>query len=478
MKPLLLIFLLMQAEETIPRADKKLYFNAARECERAAGLVKSSPSKAVEILTTLLENKEIEKRECILRIEMLPGTIQDFSFFPYQVRGRAWERLANKAGDDPGAVPLLEKARKDFKESVERGQPKSRASLQRVEKILAARTQPKPDKPPEPEFSEDAFSLRWDTLVGEKKFAQALQQVMEEGTGLSEKRREFYRAKTELECHQFVSKAVRTFQENLEKLENLEAIRLMKDFVFERRFALPTGKELIKTPPTYPWSLSVRETLRKFLEGREVLDDFFRLAIEALALDREARNLRFQSMEHFAGTIVATEIRACGAAASEAPLVERKELRKRVETFRKKWEAFESALEKAVRKRGTPVNRYEPPRLDATFPVDWKGAAGLSSDLHASAREEDPDLSLKNIADQLALLRKKPNNWSIESRRSLLRFQIAVEVIRGTLSGKNSAKIIQEQLSRGIELKRLGGSFDGKEFGPKVQRVFDTLGKP
>ncbi|MDP6957884.1 MAG: hypothetical protein QF645_03630, partial [Planctomycetota bacterium] len=74
MTPLLLIVLCLQAEENIPRADKKLYLSAAKDCDKAVGLIKTSPKEAIELLNPILENGAIQKRECILKIQLLPGT--------------------------------------------------------------------------------------------------------------------------------------------------------------------------------------------------------------------------------------------------------------------------------------------------------------------------------------------------------------------------------------------------------------------
>ncbi len=470
MKSLLLLCFFLQAEESIPRADRKLYLNAAKECEKAGGLVASSPAEAVQILNSLLENEAIRKRECILRIELQPGTYsRKYNFFPHQFRGRARMRLAEKADDKEYEIDLLRKARKDFKESVRLGLPTSKALLEQAEKILAERS--KPEKPLPPAFSEADFRRTWESYIRRKEYGPALKYVEEKGSALPKERRDYYRAETRRECLDMVSTAVQSFQGNL---LDLETISKMNDLVFKRKFKLPEKIDLVEHPPAYLWSLSVRETLSRFLEGEEILDDLFRLAIAAVPLEPGGH---FQSMENFAGSIVGKNIAACAAAARDAPLPERNALRKKAKALRTKWETFEADLARATRDRSSPLERISPPMLDAKFPVEWEGRARLFSEFVAGAREKNPDLALERIEERLTRLKTGWKTWSIESRRSLLRFQIAVGATRGFLSGQALARIVGDQRRRGIELKSLNGSFEAEEFGPKIQKVFNALRK-
>ena len=105
----------------------------------------------------------------------------------------------------------------------------------------------------------------------------------------------------------------------------------------------------------------------------------------------------------------------------------------------------------------------------------WNGAEDLSSKLIASAREEDPELELRRIALELARLKKEGGAWSIESRCSLVRFQIAVGALLSYLAEKSLLQITRDLRILGTELKKLNGRFDGEEFGPRVQSVFEAL---
>ena len=86
---ILLLLIVLQQEERIPRTQNEAYLAASKEYEKAVKEWETDPKGSIEILNRILDNPKIEKRECRLRIEWQPGTEIRRDFFPHQLRGRA-----------------------------------------------------------------------------------------------------------------------------------------------------------------------------------------------------------------------------------------------------------------------------------------------------------------------------------------------------------------------------------------------------
>ncbi|MDP6957885.1 MAG: hypothetical protein QF645_03635, partial [Planctomycetota bacterium] len=385
-------------------------------------------------------------------------------------------QLAQKAEEKAEKITLLKMAVRDFEESIQRGLPSSKPLLEKTRADLAELSKPDPENPPEPTFSEADFRPGWEALIKQKNYSGALAYV-KKGKDLPKELRESYLSETENRCRQMIAESVQAFQTTLEKNLNLTTIRKMNRFVFDRNFSLPTKETLIAPPPVYLWSLSVRETLSQYREGKEILEDLFRLAIEAIPLSAQSNHPRFLAMEHFTQEILRGKLASIESSVREALQPERERRKREASHLKSQWDTFEKQLAEKTKGRSKTLVRLKRPNFDILFPIDWKGKEEITSQIIASAREKNPDLALKRIALTLSKIQKEGVLWEIESRWSIIRLQIVVGALLGELAGKSVAEITTELKELGLRLKRLGGGFEEQEFGPKVARVFEVLGK-
>ncbi len=474
---LLLFGVLLQVQENIPRAEKKLYLSAAKDCDRAKTLTKTSPQEAVDLLTLILENRAIQKRECILRIVLLPGTYSEpYSFFPYQYRGQAQVQLALKAEEKEEQIALLKLAVKDFEESIQRGLPSSKPLLKNTEAKLAELTKPQPENPPRPTFSESDFRPEWEELMKQKNFTGALEYINKDSE-LPKELRASYLSETRTRSRQTTSESVQAFQNNLEKNHELNQIRKMNRFVFDQNFSLPTEETLIAPSAAYFWSLSVRSTLLKYREGAEILKDLLRLAIESIPLSEKSNHPRFLAMEHFAQGILKARLHSIESAARKALHPEREKQKKEVVLLEKKWQSFEKRVKEACTDRTHSLDRLARPNFNIPFPIEWNGKEQVTSNIIASGREKDPEAALGRISRELTRTQKAKILWSVESKQSMIHLQIIIGALLGELGGKPLPDIVQELQSHSQQLKDLQGELKEDRFGPKVGRVFEALRK-
>ncbi|MBI2899026.1 MAG: hypothetical protein HYY17_02505 [Planctomycetes bacterium] len=135
MNPLFLFFCLSVAREyeTVDRTEKERYDIPVRECERATELLDERPLDAIEILNRILSGRELALVERRVRIALGRETFtRVYPFHPFQLRGRAWMKLAARAasrGEFDLAAEYTTRAADDFEYSAALGLRSSRELL-------------------------------------------------------------------------------------------------------------------------------------------------------------------------------------------------------------------------------------------------------------------------------------------------------------------------------------------------------------
>ena len=163
---LLFLSILAQQEVTVSRAQKAPYQDAVRECTRAIELTQEAPAEAAEILTRIIENRKIKKIECRLRIELRVGFFsKPYDFFPYQFRGLAFMKLASKTKNQRDREAFHQKAKKNFEESLRRGNRSSQFHLNETQKQLTLLQKKDPPVEPPSIDPEIVFQKRWKTNI-------------------------------------------------------------------------------------------------------------------------------------------------------------------------------------------------------------------------------------------------------------------------------------------------------------------------
>ena len=183
---------------------------------------------------------------------------------------------------------------------------------------------------------------------------------------------------------------------------------------------------------------------------------------------KKGENGWFRSMEKLAFGIVSDRLGNVVARAKNAPAPRREVLRKEGSVLRGKWTEFERAAGRLSRKRD--VHSWE-----ANLPVEAEGIGKIPGDLFSCAEAVNPPEAVMQVEENLRKFRDQWDRFSIESRRSIVRYQIVAGALAHFLEGRTVVEATKGLRKWGEELKSLGGAFEEKRFGMKVERVFKGL---
>ncbi len=463
---ILLLFALLFAQDShsIPKTHKRTYTGAAENCRKAEKLVQPDPAEAVRLLTTIIDNKKIVKRECRLRIEMRSGTYSKwYDFHPYQFRGLAYLELAGKAPNRNARINLLEKAETDFAESVSRNLPSSKPELDKVRETLLALQKEIIAEEKEPPFRKD-----WEALTDDGRFTAARKHVEEKGGFLSAEKKKQYLSDTEKKCLEALRTATLSFYRALRDHPESAALSGMDASRFQSRFRLPSRSDLVKTSYGYTWCRSVLNTLDRLRRGGDVLQALLTHGIEAIPLKAP---LVF--LEPLAWSIARNQVETLTKKSRDAPARERETLRRKADGVQETWNQFTKKVQDSAMRGKLPVRNFAP--LFNRFPVEWKGAPALETSIETALESKNPVEALASLEKDLSNMKKEWDHLAIESRRDIVGHQITVGALR-RLAALESVETTAEELEPfGKEWKSLGGSVPPDRFGPRVKEVFREM---
>ncbi len=471
-----ILFALAQEEVTIPRAGRDVYARSVPEAERAAGLVDTDPQGVIDVLDPILDNARIEKRECRIRWEVAPGTYSRwYDFFPYQTRGKAHLKMAEKARDNPEkARALLEKAVKDFQASKDRGLAASGDLLKKAQLAIAGLSKP--------ETVSREFDDEWGRLIDAGRFVEARALVeSDKGKLLPPDRRKAFLDDTSEKCRLFVDAAAQRFLRNLRQVSSPRQLEMMTPAGFERDFSLPDRSALLDSGllPEYEWALEARAVLAEMRKKKEALEPLLRLAARAVPLAAKDYDW-FGSVEGLACEIVRARLAERAEEARTAPAGRRRELRAEAEALEARWKKFDADVRRAAAGQKKILDQL-PSRSFAAllerFPVDVAVGQDIQRALMKTAEAADPDRALTEVLSRLDQLGAGWERLSVESRRELLRYRIVARALRGFLLGGTPERVAADLRLEGADYKAAGGAADEARFGPKVQKVFQLLAK-
>ena len=485
---LTLMFLVLgmvpQEKVTISRAGKAPYAKQVPKCMEAAGKINSNPREAIELLDAVLEDGKVKERECRIRWSLLPGTYSKwYDFFPYRYRAQAKMKLAESA-DAEKALTYLRGAEMDLAESARRGLASSNNLLSSVrDRIKTREASLSPDEPDVPEDPEPKFRKDWTRLLNRNDFIGARNHITKKGRFLSTTKKKGYLEDTDLACVDYVESSVVDFLDTVESIQNLRALEKLSRSSFDRRFELPSDDDLTVVTPSYSWSIQFRDLLWLTRKGGdrekpEVLGALLGHAIKAESISKEGEVQAFLSVEKFAHEIVQSGIERRVTASRDAAADSRQEAQKESKALLSQWETFSKNLRKAA--KGKSAFLSEIPDRDFTewmtqFPVDAGELKDLPAKVLKSTQSETPRKALSQIEGEIRGLRERFDTLSIESRRSVVTWQIVVRSMGLFLKGDTVEDAIRDSRSLGSELKRLGGAFEVTSYGPKMKAVFQGL---
>jgi hypothetical protein len=473
---LLALLALGQDTVTIPRSGREAYARHVPEAERAAGMVDSDPQGAADLLDPIIDNAQIEKRECRIRWEVAPGTFSRYyDFLPYQARGKAYLKLAEKAADNPDkARGLLEKAVKDFTASKDRGVAASEELLKQAQLRIAGLAKP--------ETTSREFDSEWGKLIDAGKFVEAKALLdSDKGKLLPADRRKAFLDDTNEKCRLFADAAVQRFLRNLRQVSSPRQLEMMTPAGFDRDFSLPDRAALVETGllPEYLWALSARPVLGDLRQKKDALEALLQIAVQAVPLAAKEYDW-FGGPEGLAYEVVRARMAERADDAKGATAGRRKELRAEAEALEARWKKFEADARQAAAGQKKVLDLL-PSRSFAAllerFPVDVSVGPETLQALLKTAEAPDPDRALSDVLARLDQLGAGWEKLSVESRRELLQYRIAARALRGLLTGGTPDRVAADLRLEGADYKAAGGTADEARFGPKVQKVFQLLVK-
>jgi hypothetical protein len=467
----LLLFVASQSTETVPKAHKEPYLKALSSCRQAIGILESEPEHALELLDKVLSNPKIRKRECLLRIELAPGTYSSRKeFFPYQVRGRVYMRLAEKGNPERN----LESAIRDLKESVSRGIGASREILQKAE----ARLEELRKEPPPETGNEEAFRKEWQALIESGRFAAAERHIESGSEILPDEERVDLISETRRRCRDFQEAATERFLVSLSRVRRPKDLTDLKPEEFDLLYALPDPGELVETTPSYGWCSALKPTLRKLGDGEEKLDVLLKHAIDSISLADEGENRWFLAVESLAFEIVRNGIERRATKAKDARAEDREILLLGAQTLGQQWRTFARRVRSAGRDRkgfpGTVPDR-DVKALIGLFPRDAEGLSELVEALDACFDAKDPERAFLEIERSLTKHAEAWDRLTLESRRKIVTVMVIAASLRGSLEGKTAEAIAASLQGWKERAREVGILPEADRYGPKVAGVLSLL---
>jgi hypothetical protein len=474
---LLVLTLLAQEEYKISKVERPTYAKYLEKAEKARDIIDGNPRQAVEDLSVVIAEAPSAKIECRLRMEIQTGTYTSpKDYFPYQWRGMARAKLAERAGAAPEKVRLYEQACEDFKESVGKGLGSSQEHLTKAEAALAeARkaldTTPKVDREP-------AFRRQLQDHIDNRKFRDAKALVnAEKDTFMTDAARK--------SCLAQVDEAIRTYQREATDAFILRAqdstaprdYAAMSDSTFRRAFSLPDRDDLCDTfTPAYNWCVKARSAFQLLQKKEDALPALMDCAVEAVPLSTKDENPWFAHVEGLAWTIASERLNGYVSQAASAPADQRTKLRTDCEKVANTWDAFQKRVEGVAGAKPdflAKIEKRDCKGIIANFPVDAEGIDKLIAQVDSSAVADSPVKALQDAEAALREAFRKPR-LTVESKRRILSYAVVATALRSQLTGRDAARECETLLEEFRTLS-VGPIPEVARYGPKVNGVFKAL---
>lgn len=473
----LLLALLAQANKTVDRLEKNLYFEPVKECRAAEEMIESDPRGAVEKLDPIINNPRLQRNiEARVRIQEGAAQFSEYTLFlPYQFRGRARMNLAKKNADPDAALRLAQNGVADLEESVRRGVAPSeeflKAAKVELEKFKAATAAVKPPDVPLPVKEDPALKLRQSLapLLGSNRFKSARATIDKDGKEVPEAERKAMAEDVDRRCRTWLSEELFNFRRRFVRIEDLSEISQISDGAFEALFTLPPGEELSVVDPVLDWARASRPAFKEVQSGKAGSEALLAAAAAAAKLDDPAWFTRTEALA-FQG--VREGVRSRVDKSQNLPKAGRDTLKAEAEALAGRYaKELVGGLDAATAQRHPELTgrTNDLQKLLGGFPVPLPELASV--DLEAPLAGKDVEADLMKLEMQLRALEARPG-IALESRRELYTALVSVGALRALLAGKDEDGAATDVRTWGSKLAAAGGATDEKRFGPRVEKVF------
>lgn len=458
-------------QHVIRKAIKQPYLNALRDYDRAVDLISSNPARAVELLTAVLDNSDVAKRECRLKIELDTNQFEGpHEFFPYQKRGLARLALADKT--DSGQVDrILQDALRDFEESVRRNVRASEAYAQGTRKRIADRQKTDP---------EPAFLASWQKTLQNRQFVAARSWVEREGGFLSIEKKKDYLRKTDEACAEYVRSVTHQLRDQWKLLSSLDALHRRTPEELEMTFRPSAKEQLTVVSPEWEWCERMHEFVRRFREGKAAAKEMLELTLACLSLGKTWEETRewFLPSERMAFEWIQARVRE---AAEQSALLRREgrnPLLTQANQWVEEWKRFDAEARKklATNEKGLPeIAKRDWEASLALFPTDPPEVSEFRALLEATVESSTPEKDLDGIERRLREFLRDRKRMTIEARQTLLTYVAVSVALRRLLQGKKPHEIPFDSYLE-EEVRKLGGpTEEARAFGSPVEEALRKI---
>lgn len=462
----LLLLLLCQDSEYIQKLDKVKYNGAVRSCRDAERRLGSEDAYAIELLTQIINNPDVAKKECQLYIQQTDVYDPPYAFLPWQYRARARLNLAAKAKTPEEKKGLLADAVRDLEESLKRNVKSSQPLLDdakaEIQKLSAV---------PSPAAT---IRTRQAALIAENRFKSARALVDQEGAGLTDAERTELTGQPERACRTWLAGELRRFRTRLQRIGSVSELRSMGRGEFDTAFELPAAAELAASTPELDWALKHRPTFTDVWAGRKPGTALLAAAEDAARLEENGEYPWMSICGALAYDVVRAEVERKVAECADAPAAKRATLTTEIQAAVASWTAFAGRLDADVRKRAAWVDEHARTLggLSGKMPRD---IAELDGDDLRSCFERGPvGAELQAAEERLRRLRSE-GGLTLEARQKLGSLLVAARAMRLFLEGRKESEVISDVRDDLKALNLAGGAVEPDRFGPRIRRVYDSL---
>jgi tetratricopeptide (TPR) repeat protein len=346
-----------------------------------------------------------------------------------------------------------------------------------------------------------AFRSRWNSLMGDKKFKQAVDHLKAADAPLEATELERMRSETLAASDELRDSEVDRLTGKLRGIDSLESVTSRSVDSINRDFRIPDESELINTHPSFTWMNEFKAALLELkklgaeAEPAKIIDAVKEVWSKSVLLVEKGANPYFRAVESIVYASADTRMQSLVQRARIASTEDLKKIKEEANGLIGKIDELDGRLTEALRgqpdagKAWRDENGYwgrsmtelksgpsEFPRdaaeIEAALKAlgDWEAADGTYGK-SASSVLDRIERDLRNVERNIG------RSLTRDAKRKLFTGIIIARSLRLFLDGKKVEDVAGSIGEFADELRKAGGvvSEEAAKFGPKVEKVFAAV---